>query len=69
MWFVFRDFATGNRILLEPYFNELGRAGDMEAVVLPLAGHFCRVAKVLFWAVLAPLCWVISYLRLRETEV
>jgi hypothetical protein len=69
MWFVFRGHATGNRILLEPYFNELGRAGDMEAVVVPLAERFLLVAKILFWAALAPVSWVISYLRLRETEV
>lgn len=27
------------------------------------------ILKVLFWGVLAPVCWVITYLRLRETEV
>jgi hypothetical protein len=69
MWFVFRDYATGTRILFEPYLNELGQAGDLEAVVRPLAERFFQVVKVLFWAALAPVCWLISYLRLRETEV
>jgi hypothetical protein len=69
MWFVFRDFATGRRIVLEPYFNQLGQGGNLEAVLYALGGPFARVFKILFWAALPPVCWVISYLRLRETEV
>jgi len=33
-----------------------------------MAEQFLQVAKVLFWAATAPVCWLISYLRLRETE-
>jgi hypothetical protein len=30
---------------------------------------FGTVARVCFWALLAPFCWVAAYFRLRETEV
>jgi hypothetical protein len=30
---------------------------------------FSTILRVCFWALLAPLCWVASYFRLRETEV
>jgi hypothetical protein len=68
-WFIFRDYAVGPRIELEPYMQELGRSGEMEAVLRPVAEKFLKVAKVLFWGAGAPVCWIISYLRLRETEV
>jgi hypothetical protein len=68
-WIIFRDYALGRQIGLEPYFQQLGQTGDMEAVLKPLADKFLRVARVLFWAALAPVCWIISFLRLQETEV
>jgi hypothetical protein len=30
---------------------------------------FFTIARVLFWAGFAPVCWVAAYFRLRETEV
>jgi len=68
-WIIFRDFAVGSHIRLEPYMEELGRSGEMEAVLRPMAEKFLKIAKVLFWGAGAPVCWIISYLRLRETEV
>lgn len=68
-WLIFRDYAVGPRIHLEPHLEQLGRSGEMEAVLKPLAESFLSAARVLFWSALAPVCWVISYLRLRETEV
>jgi hypothetical protein len=68
-WLIFRNYTVGNRIDLEPYFERLEESGQLQSVLAPMAEKFCRVAKVLFWAVMAPVCWVISYLRLRETEV
>jgi hypothetical protein len=68
-WIIFRDYAEGPRIELEPYMEELGRRGEMEAVLRPMAEKFLQVAKVLFWGAAAPVCWIISYLRLSETEV
>jgi hypothetical protein len=68
-YIIFRDYADGGRIMLEPYMNELGRSGEMEALIGPLAERFWVAFKILFFAALAPVCWIISYLRLRETEV
>jgi hypothetical protein len=68
-WIIFRDYAVGQRIDLEPYFQRLGESGELEAVLGPMAEKFWQVGKVMFWGVMAPVCWVISYLRLRETEV
>jgi hypothetical protein len=68
-WLIFRDYAIGNRIELDPYFQRLGESGEMQTVLGPMAEKFLQAGKVLFWAVMAPVCWVISYLRLRETEV
>jgi hypothetical protein len=68
-WLIFRDFAVGRRIELEPYFQRLGDSGEMQAVLVPLAENFAKAAKVLFWGAMAPVCWLIGYLRLRETEV
>jgi hypothetical protein len=68
-WLIFRDYAAGTRINLEPYFQRLGESGEMQAVLQPMAEKFGQVAKVLFWGVTAPVCWLIGYLRLRETEV
>jgi hypothetical protein len=68
-WAIFRDYAAGTRIELEPYFHRLGESGEMQAVLAPMAEKFFQVAKVLFWGVMAPVCWLIGYLRLRETEV
>lgn len=37
---------------------------------LLLAGRTIRlVIRILFWAVLAPLCWIVSYLKFRKIEV
>jgi hypothetical protein len=68
-WLIFRDYEVGNRIELEPYFQRLGDSGQLQAVLGPMAEKFWQVGKGLFWGVMAPVCWVISYLRLRETEV
>ena len=68
-WAIFRDYAIGQRINLDPYFQRIGESGQLQTVLGPLADKFLQAAKVLFWGLMAPVCWVISYLRLRETEV
>ena len=68
-WLIFRDYAIGNRIELDPYFQRLGESGELQTVLGPMAEKFWATAKVLFWGIMAPVCWVISFLRLRETEV
>jgi len=50
-------------------FNQLGYTGRMEAELGSFANTFLTLIKILFWYVLAPVCWLISYFRLSETEV
>jgi hypothetical protein len=69
VWLIFRDYAEGRHILFEPYLNQLKMNGDMQSVLQPLAEGFARAAKIVFWAAVAPVGWIIGYLRLRETEV
>jgi hypothetical protein len=59
----------GGTLGLEPYFQQLQQSGSADAVLLPLVKGFLLVFKILFWAALAPVCWLASYLRLAETEV
>jgi len=68
-WAIFHDYAVGSRIDLDPYFQRIGESGELQAVLSPMAEKFLQAAKGLFWGVMAPVCWIISYLRLRETEV
>ncbi len=68
-YIIFRDYADGGNINLEPYMNELGRSGALQTMIGPLAERFWVAAKALFFSAVAPVCWIISYLRLREKEV
>ncbi|MBN1836360.1 MAG: hypothetical protein JW820_10955 [Spirochaetales bacterium] len=68
-WIVFRDYAMGRSIIFQPYLNQLGATGELERILQPLAEGFWRAARLLFWIAVAPVGWVIGYLRLRETEV
>lgn len=49
--------------------DELMRRAGMEQWFQSAGVQACRVARVLFWAALAPACWLIGYLRLREIEL
>jgi hypothetical protein len=51
------DFGSGT-------FNSQGSGAFARG-----AQVFSTVARVGFWALLAPFCWVAAYFRLRETEV
>jgi hypothetical protein len=67
-WLIFRDVAVERHLDLEPFFQRLRESGEMQAVLEPLGRKFCLPVKIAFWALLAPVCWLIGYLRLRETE-
>jgi hypothetical protein len=68
--FLLADFGwRGNTLRLEPYIEQLRRTGSADAVLLPLAKGFLLALQILFWGALAPVCWLLSYLRLGETEV
>jgi hypothetical protein len=43
--------------------------GQMSGVMARGAQAFSTIARVCFWGLLAPFCWVAAYFRLRETEV
>ena len=51
------------------FFEPLGRGAIALGSLGPLAQVTSVVVRLFFWALLAPLCWVIAYLRFRETEV
>jgi hypothetical protein len=70
------------RVVFAPYFTGLVITPEAEAAfthafsqvnwsgrILPVARTLAGIGEVIYWAVLAPLCWVVGYLRLRETEV
>ena len=42
---------------------------DVEQILGRVGRAILTTLKVLYWAFLAPVCWVIAYHRLRETEV
>ncbi len=54
---------------IQAILNELGHTGRMEAELGSFVSTFLSLIKILFWYVLAPVCWLISYFRLSETEV
>jgi hypothetical protein len=50
-------------------FDSLADAGRFEALLEDTGQGFWLALRILFWAVLAPVCWIITYFRLREKEV
>ena len=63
------------RIVYHPYFNGMIPTPALEQFATGLeemerAGRTLKVVgEVIYWSVVAPLCWFIAYTRLRETEV
>jgi hypothetical protein len=49
--------------------DELFRRAGMEEWIQAAGRQAWLVARVLFWGALAPACWLIGYLRLREVEL
>jgi len=54
---------------IQAILNKLGHTGQIEAELGNFVSAFLSLLKILFWYVLAPVCWLISYFRLSETEV
>jgi len=70
--FIFPEFFEG----LHPGKHEFNTMHDLaewlgmtEARLLLFGRTIWLVIRILFWVVLAPLCWVVSYLKFRKIEV
>ena len=59
---VYRDFFQGMVFLDHHPFSDTVAMEDFGNTLL-------AIIKSLFWFILAPLCWILSYLRLSEKEV
>jgi hypothetical protein len=70
-YLIFRDYIHpgGLEPGIETILNKLGHTGQIEAELGSFVSTFSSLIKILFWYVLAPVCWLISYFRLSETEV
>ena len=68
---VFADYFTG----MEPsrdlaaFFEGFEDNAGWELNLGRTGRSIATTLKVLYWSALAPICWVIAYFRLRETEV
>ena len=71
LYLIFREHIHpgGLEPWIESIFNERGYTGQIEAELGNFVSTFLSLIKILFWYVLAPVCWLISYFRLSETEV
>ncbi len=50
-------------------FGQISVNGQVSGAFAQGTRVFFTIAKVCFWGLLAPFCWVAAYFRLRETEV
>lgn len=68
------------KIIFWNHFEGIVPSFEFISGLVELAGGFggqfveifrviCWILRVIFWAVIAPLCWLIGYYRLKETEV
>ncbi len=63
-WNFFQEaFLMANEETLGPVFESLST--DSEGVL----HAFTWIARIVYWAVLPVLCWVVTYVRFREVEV
>jgi hypothetical protein len=68
---VFAPYFTGFVFTpeAEATFSEVFSQMDWSGRLLPVMRTFSRIGEVIYWAVLGPVCWIVGYQRLRETEV
>ncbi len=65
------------RLVYHDFFGKFINGGSMNLNIPDITGYinnsFARnipgIAKILYWFVMAPVFWVVSYFRLKETEV
>ena len=74
-WILFKPYIEMARAnpeyvtLLEQYFKQCDLSRIFENRIIPAGLGFFRAMQIIFWALLAPAGWLISYFRLSETEV
>ena len=74
-WFLFRPYIEMGRMnpeyfrALEQYAETFNFADAFEMRIKPWGMVMYRTCQVIFWGLLAPTCWIISYFRLSEKEV
>jgi hypothetical protein len=71
-WLIFRGVYLEDGLLrpeARAALESLAETGRFEALLEDIGRGFWLTLKILFWGVLAPVCWIITYFRLRETEV
>ncbi|MHC1693050.1 MAG: hypothetical protein AB9828_08490 [Sphaerochaetaceae bacterium] len=60
------------RIAFAPYFSGLFRPMECETMValetIPGQGTLEVIMNILYWGLLAPFCWCVSYLRVKEVQ-
>ena len=69
--------ALAGRIIFWDYFSGFGRIEHFgfadpfafQDFMKSFAITFSKIAEIIFWAVMAPFFWILSFLRLKETEV
>ncbi len=62
----FADFFIGLFIPSPGFFVAMG---DFHSLHKDLCDTVCMVLKVLYFGVLAPFCWFVAWLRVKETQV
>jgi len=68
-WLIFGDYFHGLLPNLETLIEKTGTSDD---AIIENMGRLGSVAlliwRIIFWALIPPLCWTICYYRLKETE-
>ena len=68
-WLIFGDYLNGLLPNLEMLIEQIGATDD---TIFASIGRLGKAAlwtwRIIFWAIIPPLCWTICYYRLRETE-
>lgn len=68
-WLIFGDYFHG---LLSNLETLIEQTGTTDEAIITNMGRLGSVAlwtwRIIFWAIIPPLCWTICYYRLKETE-
>jgi hypothetical protein len=71
-WLIFRGASLEGVVLIpetRAVLDTLPDERELQELLTNAGRGFWRALKILFWSALAPVCWIITYFRLQETEV